>query len=165
MYSCTLDRIPEQHILAYKLCKRSFTDSTVAVDTKFKTAYIYSYLGRSCRPKTQWRGLVLNLSHVGSSLFWPVNIQTISKIILLWTHNWYLKFCSSVSCTKRVWRKGTDCFHTTFFPPISGALQASTCISSENFLSNELPGRLPMRSRSTFFSGLKITKKGLLWKL
>ena len=33
-------------------------------------------------------------------IFGPANIQTISNLILLWTHNWYLKFCSSVSCTK-----------------------------------------------------------------
>jgi len=44
---------------------------------------LFCYLGRLCRPKTQWRGLVLNLSHVGSLMFCLVNIQTISNLILL----------------------------------------------------------------------------------
>ena len=39
-----------------------------------------------------------------------------------------------------------------FFFKISCALLAFTCISSDNFLSNELPVRLPMWSRSTFLS-------------
>ena len=131
MYSCTLDRIPEQHILAYKLCKRSFTDSTLAVDTKFKTAY--SYLGRSCRPKTQWRGLVLNLSHVGSLMFWPVNIQTISNLILLWTHNWYLKFCSSVSCTKRVRQNGSK-WYVLFEKAAPSANSGQFCVPNKHRL-------------------------------
>ena len=82
----------------------------------FENATPSAIWGGLAGQKTQWRGLVLNLSHVGNLMFWPVNIQTISNLILLWTHNWYLKFCSSVSCTKRVRQNGTRCGASWFNP-------------------------------------------------
>ena len=44
-----------------------------------------------------------------------------------------------------------------FFPPsLVPCRHLHTCISSENFLSNELPVRFPMRPRSTFSGGFEI---------